>query len=138
MKKIFLLFILLLSVSTMITAQRPQGGQGGQRMTVEERAKQTTKWMESELKLTKNQVAPVDSINLVFAKAQQALFQSAEGDREKIREAMTALEKEKETAFSKVLTPEQLETYKEKVKELMNRRRGEGGGNRSPRGGNGG
>ena len=122
MKKILLLTIVLLS-SAFLYAQ-----DGRQRMTVEERAKATTEWMKTELKLTAGQVAPVDSVNLLFTKAQQMLFQSAEGDRSKLMEQMTALEKEKETALSKVLTSEQLEAYKKKNQEMMQNRRRPGGG----------
>ena len=130
MKKILLLTIVLLS-SAFLYAQ-----EGRQRMTVEERAKSVTEWMKTELKLTTEQVAPVDSINLLFTKAQQLLFQSADGDRSKIRESMDGLEKEKDAAFSKVLTPEQLEAYKKKNQEMMqNRRRpgGQGGPGQGPR-----
>ncbi len=120
MKKIlFFMVILLSSLSVMA-----QGGR--QRMTVEERAKQISEWMRTELKLSQDQIAPVDSINLLFAKTQQLLFQAADGDRDKIRESMDGLEKEKVAALSKVLTPDQLETYKKKTEEMMqNRRRGE-------------
>ncbi|MDR1719051.1 MAG: DUF4890 domain-containing protein [Dysgonamonadaceae bacterium] len=127
--------VLLFSFSLFAQEQqgsRParQGGQPGrgQRMTVEERAKQQTTWMKEELKLKDNQVAKVDSINLVFTKTQQVLFQSSEGDREKIRESMAGLEKEKEAALGKVLTSEQLATYKTKVKEMATQRNNRGGG----------
>jgi hypothetical protein len=96
-----------------------QNARGGQKMSVEERAKMTTEWMIKELNLTSEQIAPVDSVNLLFAKAQQVIFQSSEGDREKIRETMLALEKEKETAFSGILTAEQLELYKKKRSEML-------------------
>ncbi len=124
MKKIFLLTVILVS-SLSLFAQ-----EGRQRMTVEERAKNATEWMKNELKLSPEQITPVDSINLLFAKTQQLLFQAADGDRSKIRDSMEGLEKEKQTALSKVLTPEQLEAYKKKTQEMMqNRRRGGGSGN---------
>ena len=119
MKKRLLLAVLLLSLISWSYAQR-----GGQRMTVEERAKQITEWMTTELNLTNEQIAPVDSINLVFTKAQQVLFQSAEGDRSKIRESMAALEEEKVKSFSEILTKEQIELYKKKVNEMKDNRRG--------------
>ncbi len=120
MRKILLMTIVLFSSLSLFAQER-------QRMTVEERAKNVTEWMKTELKLTQEQLAPVDSINLLFAKTQQLLFQAADGDRSKIRESMEGLEKEKQTALSKVLTPEQLEAYKKKTEEMMqNRRRGGG------------
>ena len=122
MKKILLLTIVLLS-STFLYAQ-----EGRQRMTVEERAKGITEWMKTELKLTPEQIVPVDSINLLFTKTQQLLFQSADGDRSKLRETLEGLDKEKDAALSKVLTPEQLEAYKKRNQEMQTRRRGGPGG----------
>jgi hypothetical protein len=110
----------LLMVFTLANAQNSRGGQ---RMSVEERAKMTTEWMIKELNLTSEQIVPIDSINLLFAKAQQIIFQSSDGDREKIRETMQALEKEKETAFSEFLTTEQLDLYKKKRDEMAAGRR---------------
>lgn len=127
-KSIMILTACMLCSTIMILAQPPQNR--GQRMTVEERAKRTTEWMTTELKLSQEQINPVDSINLLFARAQQSYFQSVDGDRDKIREAMVTLETEKEAALAKVLTPEQLETYKAKVKEMASQRSGNRGGNR--------
>lgn len=128
MKKILVLSVVLFSSLSLFAQDQPR-----QRQTVEERAKRVTEWMKTELKLKQEQIAPVDSINLLFAKTQQVLFQAADGDRSKIRESMEGLEKEKETALSKVLTPEQLDVYKKKSQEMMqNRGRGgRGGGQRN-------
>ena len=110
----------LLSIS--IAFSQPPQGSGGQRITVEERAKRTTEWMTKELDLTQEQIVAVDSINLLFTKVQQTYFQAVDGDRDKIREAMITLGKEKEESLSKVLTPSQLEKYKVKNQEMMNNR----------------
>jgi len=115
MKKSLLLAVLLFTVFTISYAQG-----GRQRIKPEERAKQTTEWMKAELKLTPEQVVEVDSINLAHAKAQQALFNEAKGDRSKNREKMTALVKERDEAFSKVLTKEQMDLYKKKSSERRN------------------
>ena len=124
MKNLLLMSVMLLC-TLFLQAQQPP--QGRQRMTAEERAKQATEWMTTELKLTQEQVAPVDSINLLFTKAQGVVFQAADGDRDKMRENMAALDQEKEAALAKVLTSEQLETYKKKNEEMRenfrNRRR---------------
>lgn len=138
MKKTILFFAL---VSLMMTsfAQQP----GRQRMTVEERVKMTTEWMTKELNLTEEQIAPVDSINELFIKAQQIIFENAgeDADREKIMETMQALNKEKENALAGVLTEEQLETYKKKIEEqrTQQRQRGprDGQGRRGSGGGRG-
>ncbi|MDR2120105.1 MAG: DUF4890 domain-containing protein [Tannerella sp.] len=119
--KTYLVLIVSLFVCTSLHAQGRQGE--GRRFTVEEVAQRQTEWMTEELKLDDTQKHAVDSINLLFTKAQQILFQSFEGDREKIREAMTALNSEKEKALEAVLTSEQLEDYKKKSAERMNNRR---------------
>jgi hypothetical protein len=122
MRKIsFLVFLLL--TTTLVFAQRPEGGRrmGRGQFSAEEIAKRNTDWMKTDLNLTEAQIAPVDSINLLYAKTQLALFQSAEGDREKIREAMKELEIKKEEAFSAVLSTEQLDLYKKKLSERSNR-----------------
>ncbi|MDR3194866.1 MAG: hypothetical protein LBT76_06205 [Tannerella sp.] len=126
MKK-YLLIIAGWLVCLALSAQAPQEGRQqrgeGRRFTAEEFAKRSTEWMTEELELTTGQVAPVDSINLLFAQAQQILFQSADGDREKLRESMTVLNREKEKALSDVLTAEQLERYRKKTAEMTGRRR---------------
>lgn len=128
MKKIVFLAFLLLTTA-LVFAQRPEGGggQGRGQFSAEDIAKRNTEWMKKDLNLTEAQIAPVDSINLLYAKAQAALFQSgSNGDREKIREAMKELEGKKEEAFSAVLSTEQLDLYKKKVSERLQR-----GGNRN-------
>jgi hypothetical protein len=79
--------------------------------------------MTQLLNLTPEQVPPVDSINLVYAKTQQVLFQSAEGDREKIRAALTALEEKKQEALAVYLTEDQMKAYRQRMTEIQNRPR---------------
>jgi hypothetical protein len=125
MKKL-VVCIVAICMCIPLFAQEPQGGGqrgDGRRFSPEEMAKRTTEWMTKELNLTAGQTAPVDSINLLFAQAQQILFQSFDGERDKIREAMTALNQEKEKALTGVLTEEQLELYKKRVSEMATRRR---------------
>ncbi|MDR2621998.1 MAG: hypothetical protein LBC48_05390 [Dysgonamonadaceae bacterium] len=124
MRKIAFLAFLLFT-TTLVFAQRPEGGRrmGGGQFSAEEIAKRNTEWMKKDLNLTETQIAPVDSINLLYAKAQLALFQSADGDREKIREAIKELAVKKEEAFSAVLSTEQLDLYKKKANERGNRGR---------------
>jgi Spy/CpxP family protein refolding chaperone len=129
-KTTFLAFLLL--ATTLVFAQRPEGGRrtdGGRgQFSAEEIAKRNTDWMTKDLNLTEEQIAPVDSINLLYAKAQVVLFQSATGDRDAIREAIRELGVKKEEALSAVLTDEQLDLYKKKMSERGNRRnRGNGG-----------
>lgn len=121
MKRFLLVAVCLLVVSVSIFAQQ------GNRRSPEENAKRTTEWMSSELKLTPEQITPVDSINLVFAKAQAKLFETANGDFSSVREAMQKLNEEREKAYAKFLTKEQLEAYKKLYQERMRNR----GGNRN-------
>ena len=120
MKKIGILSLIALLNASVAFSQPPQGG--GQRMTIEERVQKNTEWMTKELNLTQEQIVLVDSVNLLFTKVQQSYIQAVDGDRDKIREAMVTLNKEKEEALSKILTDEQLEIYKTKVQEMINSR----------------
>jgi hypothetical protein len=125
-KKSLLLVAGWLLICLTLSAQTPPEGRRrdeGRRFTAEETARRTTEWMTAELHLTTAQTAPVDSVNRLFAQAQQILFLSAEGDREKLRQAMTALNQEKEKALSAILTEEQLERYRKKVAERAPDRR---------------
>jgi Spy/CpxP family protein refolding chaperone len=130
MKKIVLLALVLFS-STVIFAQSE--GRGNRQFNAEESAKRQTEWMKKELKLTETQIAPVDSINLLYAKKQQELFQNRDTDRDKRRQAFTELTTKKNEAFAKVLTKEQLETYKKKSEEMLSRRQEGNGANRPGR-----
>ena len=134
MKKIYLLAIVLLATSFAF-AQSPQGGQGNQgqggggrrQFSAEEIAQRQTDWMKRDLNLTEEQVAPVDSINLLYAKAQVALMQSASGDRESMRTVMQDLMAKKEEALSSVLTKDQMDLYRQRMQQMMERRNRMGG-----------
>lgn len=117
MKNLYCLFFLLFLFGAVNAQEKKERGER-KRMTVEERAQRTTEWMKNTLDLTEAQIAPVDSINLLFVKAQHILFQTSEGDRAKIKDALEALEEQKIVALGKVLTPEQMKTYKEKSDEM--------------------
>ena len=119
MKRIYFVAVLLL-VTSLAFAQRPEGGQGNRNLSVGERAKLETEWMKTELKLTAKQIAPVDSINLIYAKDWAALREAANGDREKMREAMTNLLAKREKALTPVLTKEQMVLYKKRMSERPN------------------
>jgi len=133
MKKVFFAIICVFAASMAVSAQQ---GQGGNRPTPEESAKRMTEMMTKELNLTADQVTPVDSINLVFSKAQAKLRESANGDFSSMRENMQKLNALRLEAYEKVLTKDQLDTYKKLMEERMRNRggdhRGQGGG-----GGNG-
>jgi hypothetical protein len=117
----------------VLTAQEEQRP-NRQRTTVEERAKRTTEWMTKALSLTPEQISPVDSINLLYTKTQQVLMKSAEGDREKVKDALSTLDAKKQDALSAVLSAGQMKIYKERISEMQNRfRNREGNRQRPPR-----
>ena len=109
MKKSLLLTALLFTVFSISYAQ-----DGKQRKASKERVKQPREWMKTELQLTAEQIAQVDSINLVYVEAQKKLREGIKGERKKNRESMIALKKEREDAFSIVFTKEQMDLYKKK------------------------
>jgi hypothetical protein len=123
MKRSVILFLTLLFV-TVLTAQEERPNR--RPATIEERAKRTTEWMSKSLKLSPEQIPPVDSINLLYIKAQQTLFRSSEGDREKVRTALSALEEKKQEALSVFLTADQMKIYRQRISEMRNRRNREG------------
>jgi len=128
MKKNLLLVVCLFVFSVAVSAQQGQGQR--QRMTPEESANRTTEWMKTELKLTDKQVTSVKAINLDIAKEQAKLRESANGDFSSIREASQKLETKRVAAFEKILTKDQLGSYKKLAAERQQRgpRQGQGGG----------
>jgi len=121
MKKILFVIACLFIVSLTASAQRVQ-------RSPEENAKRMTELMTTELNLTPEQVAPIDSINLVFAKAQAKLMEKANGDFASVREDMQKLNALRVAEYAKILTDEQLQSYQKMMEE---RRK-----NRPPREGN--
>lgn len=125
MKRFLFVSVCLLVFSLTISAQ--QGGPRSQR-TPEENAKRMTEMMTKELNLTADQVAPVDSINLVFSQAQAKLRESANGDFSSMRENMQKLNALRVESLEKVLTKEQMDAYKKLMEERMKNRENRGGG----------
>jgi len=131
MKKVLFGFICLLALSFSVSAQPGQGGNRQQR-TPEESAKQYTETLKTTLNLTARQVAPVDSVNLVYAKAVAKLRENSNGDFQSMREPMTKLEDQRTAAFAKILTDEQVQAYKKYLADRPQRggQGGQGGGQR--------
>lgn len=118
MKNFSVLVALLLFVG-MAWAQDGERRPQRMRLTVEQRAQRMTEWMTDSLQLTPEQIQPVDSINLLFMKAQYVLVQAAEGDRDKIKTSLDALEQQKQLSLQAVLSSEQMDNYQ---KQMKNRR----------------
>jgi len=107
-----------------LSAQQPQR----QRASAEERAKNETELMKKELNPTAEQLAKLDSLNLVHAKKMDELLASAGGDREKIRDVMQTTMNEKLTAMQKILTDEQFVKWIKVFQEQQQQRQGQGQG----------
>jgi len=112
MKKFLFAIVCFLVVSLTVSAQRD-----GNRLSPEESAKRMTERMTTELNLTPEQVVPIDSINLVFAKAQAQLRENANGDFASIREDMRKLGALRLEAYEKILTDEQIQAYQKIMEE---------------------
>ena len=132
MKKILFVIVCMLVVSATVFAQR-----GNNQRSPEENAKQLTERMKTVVNLTPEQIAPIDSINLVFAQAQAKLREKANGDFASIREDMQKLNALQIEAYGKILTNEQMQAYNKMREERQNRgNRGAGGNGGNRRGNN--
>lgn len=115
------LFALVLAFVSMTAFAQRGGGNGN--ATPEERAKRQTTMLTESLKLTEDQQKKVYDLNIARAKEMEALRDSQNQDRSKMRESMEKFNAE----LGKILTPEQQESYK---KVLEERRSNRGGGPR--------
>ena len=92
-----------------------------QRMDPVEMAKRTTDWMKTELKLSDDQAAKVEAINLSMAEERAKLMENSGGNFESMRGDMEKLNAKTLEEFGKILTKEQLEEYQ---KQQAQRRQG--------------
>lgn len=124
--KILLLSTIVLSIGQgYASAQEPQnrGNRGSQMQnaTPEQRAKMMTQRLSSQLELTAEQSAKIEKIYI----DNSAKFKR---DENTTREAIEKNRAEVTAEINKVLTPAQVEKYKQ-----MGAHRGKGGNNGSPR-----
>lgn len=136
MKHVWIAIVLLLSIGTLSAQER--GQRGGFNTNPEERVKAQVEHLEKELKLNAEQKDSIYKWSLEQAKEQQALFQDRSGDREQIREKMTALREKTNVKILSVLDEGQKAKYAEIQKEAAERmqrgnRGGQGRGNRGTR-----
>ena len=111
---------LLLTVCVFIAAVTAYSQQ---RMDPTEMAKRTTDWMKTELKLSDDQTAKVEAINLSMAKERSKLMENSDGNFESMRGEMEKMNAKTLEEFGKILTKEQLEEYQ---KQQAQRRQGGG------------
>ena len=130
MKKFLFVIVCFLGVSLAVSAQ-PGGNRNRTPQSPEDNAKRLTEMLKTKLNLTSDQIAPVDSVNLVIAKAQAKLRENANGDRSSMREEFQKLEGQRVEAFGKILTDEQQQVYKKFMEERRNNRANRGGERRN-------
>jgi len=153
MKKLGLILVVLMLVAGTNYAQERGGGQrpsqaagqrqgqgqgspnaqGRQNMSPEELVKSQTKRLVDELKLNKDQEAKITAIYKKSANNTtdfQKMRDASEAERTKMRETMQKTRDQQEKDIKAVLTPAQLKTYEESLKNRQNgqgRMGGQGG-----------
>jgi flagellar motility protein MotE (MotC chaperone) len=113
MKKIFLSAVILLSCVAFANAQMPEPGEVAKM--------QVAYFKEFIPNLTESQSTRLESVITESVKVVFAAFEKANGDFDGMQETMEKLEKEKQDALAKFLTEEQMEVYRKKQQELMER-----------------
>lgn len=125
MKKLGLLLMIVVLGTTMSIAQN----RGGQRMTPEERAKQTTAELKKALDLNNDQETKIYDLNLKANKEMTAAREDANGDREAMREKMGKLRDNTNKEMKKILSDDQYKKYEKYLEERRQQRGQRGGGN---------
>jgi protein CpxP len=127
MKKQIVLMALAALVST--TAANAQGG--FQRRTPEERAKSVHEKMDSAFKLSAAKLVQVDSLFTNFYKTSDATreeMRTAGSDMDAMRSKMQELATARDEKLKKILTDDQMKTWKDTIEPSMRpQRRGPGG-----------
>lgn len=148
-RHLWLLLILLVSLTQRITAQPPEGGgpgPGGRNMEIsaEDMADAETQWMKRKLKLKKPTLEKVKEINLHFAQERVALFKQGRRDQNRQPNTpnqpnqsnqpnrMQQLEQEKDARLKEVLTEKQFATYLKRKDEIREELQSSGNGGFPP------
>lgn len=127
MKKLGILFIAMLAVTTMSMAQ---GFGGGQQMSPEERAKQQTAQIKEAVGLNADQEKKVYDLNVEQGKQRSKMFENMQGggDMQGMREKMTAMQDDMNKKMKAILTADQYTKYEKWLEDRRSRRGGPGGG----------
>ena len=113
--------------SRSIFIQNPQF----QQMSPEDRAKSETASMKTDLGLTDQQVAKVDSINLKYAKKRAEMRGQFQNDRQAMMSKMQEMQEQKNAELKPVLTEAQMKKYLELLQQRRSNRMGQGRGPQS-------
>jgi formyltetrahydrofolate synthetase len=123
MKKLGFLFVAVVLGTTLSMAQ-PQGPRNPEDM-----AKRQTEQIKEAVGLNSDQEKKVYDLNLEMSKKMQAMFQENQGgDREAMREKMTALREDQNKKMKEILTDEQWGKYEKYLEERRSRFGGGPGG----------
>ena len=114
MKKIMLFSFLLVPLLTLVLSV---SAQEKQHMNPQEKAQKLTDWMKTNLKLTDDQVAKVQPINLKYAQKMADTKNSTQDQKAKM-DAMKADEEAKDAELKAVLTPEQYTSWEAKKADM--------------------
>ena len=124
MKKQFVLMAIAALVS--ISAANAQGG--FQRRTVEDRVKDVHNRLDSAFKLDAAKLAQVDSIFTISYKvadaAREEMMASGSQDRDAMRAKMQEFAAARDEKLKKILTEEQMKTWKDTIEPSMRPQRG--------------
>ena len=118
--KVLAVMALFFTFSFAANAQRG----GGRSVDPEQMAEQQTTRMIEQLSLDEAQAAKVQAINLTYAEKIQAVRQDNRGNREAMKETLTAIQADKTAELKGILTAEQIESYE--ALEAKGRKRGRG------------
>jgi len=126
MKRNFILSMVLgLFLVGGLNAQNPQ-------QNFQQRGQQQIDTLKKELVLTKDQNTKFDAIYKEFNEKMATARAAAGDDREGMRAKMTEMRKERDLKVEKILTPNQVKTFKaylvKQEAARANRQRGGGGG----------
>jgi len=114
MKKIMLFSFLLIPLLSLVLSVNAQDKQP---MNPQEKAQKLTDWMKTSLKLTDDQVAKVQPINLKYAQKMADTKNSSQDQNAKMA-AMKADEEAKDAELKAVLTPEQYSSWQTKKADM--------------------
>jgi len=127
MKKLIIASGLMVMISLSTFAQH---GKGGEKTNPDERAKQMTERIATDLQLSEAQKKQVLAINMEYAKKREAEMEARKAEMESRKNE----QKEHEAKIQSVLTEDQKAKWVELKDERQEHRKGRTGGEVHPRG----
>lgn len=134
-RSIVCVLIFLLGITPLLKAQQFSDERPGPAaLSAKDVADTETRWMKKKLKLSKTVSKEVGKVNLHYAEQMLSLAKqnSAADQRQAGMQKMEKLEKEKEEALRKLLTPEQMKKYLQHRGEIADALRESGNRNLPP------